>query len=102
MIRTQLTEKASLQTRAFHLAGKADRALFNTTDSDRWAAVATAFASLSGMLEDLPADGDPMKAVRHGIALLNAEVYSADAVMDEADSVVDEILAWGRRATVCN
>lgn len=59
---------------------------------------ATALASISGGLEDLPNDADDeslLELVRHGIVLFGQRIISEQQYMAERAAVVNAVLAWG-------
>lgn len=68
---------------------------------DYWPALCTAFALLSGALEDAK-DLDQLKeAVLHGISLLSMDVIGPDDVDREGRAVIETVLKWGREAELC-
>src|SRR5581483_6107984 len=61
------------------------------------AALCTAAAILSGMLDDCRTQADLEEAVQHFATLLSGEVFTLDDWIREAEDVIHLILAWGRR-----
>jgi hypothetical protein len=77
-----------------------DRSFIQCREFDNdphWVAITTAFAELSGLLDDCRTDNDLREAAAHGETLYATFVVSEDEVTEIAQAVILEVMALGEQ-----